>query len=140
MFGRRGLGGELPFLSTHQHPPPSPLRYLCRAASLILDAHGDVVLGLVHVGVRAVDRKAAGALRDDGAGRAGAVAPINGRGEIARRRIRVRIGEGRNRRVDRLPSVPLTVAALFITPPFRLNPSDSPTGDIVPVDRRSAKA
>ena len=54
--------------------------------------------------MRAVDRKAAAALRDDGAGRARAVAPIDRRGEVARRCIRIGVGEGRDRRAaDRSP-------------------------------------
>src|SRR5262249_17248003 len=53
-----------------------------RAAANVLDAHVDLVLALVRIGVRTINGKAAAALRDDGADRARTVAPIDGRGEI----------------------------------------------------------
>ena len=69
-----------------------------RAAADVLDGRADRVLALVGIGVRAIDRKAAAALRDDRAGRGRAVAPIDRCREVARRRIRIGVGEGRNRR------------------------------------------
>src|SRR5262245_36600362 len=69
---------------------------LARSASLpaahVLDGRANCILALLCVGVRTVDSKAAAALRDNRAGRAGSVAPIDGRGEIAGRRIRIGVG------------------------------------------------
>ena len=53
------------------------------ASADVIDRDADLVFALVRVGVLAVDRKAAAVLRDDTAGRRGAVAPINRRGEVA---------------------------------------------------------
>ena len=55
-----------------------------RAAANVIDGHANFVLAFIRVGVPAVNRKAAAALRDDGAARGCAVAPIDCRREIAR--------------------------------------------------------
>ena len=67
-----------------------------RAAADVINSYADLVGAFVGVRVTAVNRKAAAVLRDNGAGRAGTVAPIDGRGEIAQRRIRIGVGEGRH--------------------------------------------
>ena len=65
--------------------------------------------------MRAIDGEPASSLRNDSTRRARAVAPIDGRGEVARRCIRIGVGEGRNRRAaDRYPFRPLTLVATAV--------------------------